>query len=276
MFPELEHWLRQRELISRRDNAWHPNAVAILLFGLSPQSHLPGASVEIVQYRGDDFDSEVVGRKTVTGTVPDQLDTIWQDMAGRIVDTPLADEGIKTRYGPQYPVNALRELARNMLQHRLYEGTSAPARISWFADRVVFNNPGGPYGQASQGELGEHSDYRNPTLTRELAGLGYVERLGRGLVLARRALEKNGNPPMKVETDGFTTITFWARKSIEGLMTNGPQGRPRSGLSRETGGVRHEVAGLVQSEERRGQDHPHLQHCPHGRAPRVGHGVGRL
>jgi predicted HTH transcriptional regulator len=171
-----------------------------------------GAFVEIVQYRGDDFDSDVVGRKTVTGTVPHQLESIWQDITGRIVETPIADEGMKTLYGPQYPLNALRELARNMLQHRLYEGTRAPARITWFANRVMFNNPGGPYGQAARGELGEHSDYRNPMLTRELAALGYVERLGRGIKLARQALENNGNPPMKIETDGFTTITVWARK----------------------------------------------------------------
>jgi ATP-dependent DNA helicase RecG len=211
-FPDLEHWLRQRELIALRDDVWRPNAAAMLLFGLSPQSYVPGAYVEIAQYRGDDYDSDVVSRKTVTGTVPGQLDSVWQDIASRIVETPIADEGMKTRYGPQYPVHALRELARNMLQHRLYDGTSAPARISWFADRVVFNNPGGPYGQASQGELGEHSDYRNPTLTRELAAQGYVERLGRGIVLARRLLDKNGNPPLKVDTDGFTTITVRTRK----------------------------------------------------------------
>jgi ATP-dependent DNA helicase RecG len=211
-FPDLEHWLRQRELIALRDGVWRPNAAAMLQFGLSPQSYVPGAYVEIVQYRGDDYESEVVARKTVTGTVSGQLDSIWQDITSRIVETPTADEGMKTHYGPQYPLNALKELARNMLQHRLYGGTSAPARISWFVDRVVFNNPGGPYGQASQGELGDHSDYRNPTLTRELVAQGYVERLGRGIVLARRALDKNGNPPLRVDTDGFTTITVRARQ----------------------------------------------------------------
>lgn len=148
-FPDLEHWLRQRELIALREGVWRPNAAAMLLFGLSPQSFVPGAYVEIAQYRGDDYDSDVVSRKTVTGTVPSQLDSIWQDIASRIVETPTADEGMKTRYGPQYPVHALRELARNMLQHRLYDGTSAPARISWFY----------------------------------------------------------GNPPLQIDTDGFTTIT---------------------------------------------------------------------
>lgn len=43
-------------------------------------------------------------------------------------------------------------------------------------------------------------------------------------------------------------------------MTNGPQGRPRSRPSREAGGVRHEVPGLVQQQERRRQDHAGIQH----------------
>jgi ATP-dependent DNA helicase RecG len=210
-FPELERWLGQRELASFRDGCWHPNATALLLFGTGPQSHVPGAFVEMVGYHGDDYDSQVAWRHTVRGTVTDQLEEIWKDIQGRIVDTPLFDEGMRTSYGPLYPLEALRELARNMLQHRLYEGTRAPARISWLSNRVVFNNPGGPFGRASEGELGSHSDYRNPTLTRELAALGYVERLGRGLLLARRNFERNGNPPLEVSTDGFTTITVRPR-----------------------------------------------------------------
>jgi ATP-dependent DNA helicase RecG len=225
-FPELEWWLGQRELASFREGRWQPNATALLLFGTSPQSHVPGAYVEMVGYHGDDYDSPVAWRHTVSGTVIDQLEDIWKDIQARVVDAPVLDEGMRTSYGPLYPLEALRELARNMLQHRLYEGTRAPSRISWFSDRVVFNNPGGPFGRASEGELGSHSDYRNPTLTRELAAQGYVERLGRGLLLARRNLERNGNPPLEVSTDGFTTITVRPR-APRAILASDPHGKPR-------------------------------------------------
>ena len=70
-------------------------------------------------------------------------------------------------------------------------------------DRIEFSNPGGPYGRASEGEFGGHSDYRNPGIIRLLANEGYVERLGRGI---RSQLKKNGNPDLRVETDGYTRV----------------------------------------------------------------------
>jgi predicted HTH transcriptional regulator len=71
----------------------------------------------------------------------------------------------------------------------------------------MFSNPGGPFGQAGQGEFGAHADYRNPTLTRWLVELGYVEQLGRGIRLVQRRLAENANPELEVETDGFTRVT---------------------------------------------------------------------
>jgi ATP-dependent DNA helicase RecG len=93
----------------------------------------------------------------------------------------------------------------------LYEGTNAPARVEWFTDRVVFSNPGGPFGRASEDAFGEHSDYRNPRLTGGLLELGYVQRLGRGVRRIEKQLRANGNPPLLVETDGFTSITVRRR-----------------------------------------------------------------
>jgi hypothetical protein len=47
-------------------------------------------------------------------------------------------------------------------------------------------------------------------VTSLLAGLGYVERLGRGVRLANSLLVRNGNT-MQVETDGFTTVAVRKR-----------------------------------------------------------------
>ena len=40
-------------------------------------------------------------------------------------------------------------------------------------------------------------DYRNPNLAEALRVLGYVQRYGYGILLARRELERNGNPPLR-------------------------------------------------------------------------------
>ncbi len=213
-FPPFERWLTQRQLGLPVGDRWHPNPAAILLHGLTPQSWFPGAKVEFVRYRSVDIDSDVVVRKTVTGTLADQLDGLWAQLSAHLESTPVPagpNHGIREGFLPQYPLETLKELARNLVQHRLYEGTNAPARVEWYADRIEFSNPGGPYGRASEGELGEHTDNRNPIVTAGLVELGYVQQLGRGIRRARLQLERNGNPPLEAETDGYTRVIVRSR-----------------------------------------------------------------
>jgi len=162
--------------------------------------------VEFARYAGPDFDAPVASRKTIAGGLPDQLDALWAQLQANAAEIPGESHGIRSPFLPLYPLDALKELARNLVQHRLYEGTNAPGRVSWLSDQIVFNNPGSRFGRASEGDFGEHSDYRNPTITRFLAERGYVERLGWGIRLVRTLLARNSNPPLEVQTDGFTTV----------------------------------------------------------------------
>lgn len=210
-WPSLEQWLRQRELVVFDGGEPVPNAAAVLVHGRAPSTLIPGATIEFVRYGGCDFDASVTSRRTIAGSLPQQLDILWTQLGNHLVDVPAPASGMREPYLPEYPLEALRELARNLVQHRLYEGTHAPGRVEWFDDRIQFSNPGGPFRQASAGELGDFSDYRNQQVTSELVALGYVEKLGRGLRRVRSLLQKNGNPPLKVETDGFTIVTVFRR-----------------------------------------------------------------
>jgi ATP-dependent DNA helicase RecG len=211
-FPAFPKWLTGKDLGRAVAGRWMPNAAAILLFGVDPQFQFPGAKIEFARYAGTDIEAPVVARRTIPGTLGRQLDALWVQLDANLANVPVSPSGMRTPYRPEYPPMALKELARNLVQHRLYEGTNAPGRVEWYTDRVVFTNPGGPFGQAGEGEFGSHTDYRNPTITRWLVDLGYVEQLGRGIRLVRRALEENGNPPLEVETDGFTTVTLRGMK----------------------------------------------------------------
>ncbi|HNN51278.1 MAG TPA: ATP-binding protein, partial [Pseudomonadota bacterium] len=151
-------------------------------------------------------DAPVTLRKSISGTLPEQLEQVNAQLDAQLVSRPVGEPGIRAIYREEYPTKALRELARNLVQHRIYEGTHAPSRIEWYDDRVEFVNPGGPFGRASEGEFGSHSDYRNPTITQLLAESGYVEQLGRGVRMVRAQLAKNGNPPLEVEQNGFTQV----------------------------------------------------------------------
>lgn len=68
--------------------------------------------------------------------------------------------------------------------------------MTWFSDRIEIQNPGGPFGQVNRDNFGQPgiTDYRNPNLAEAMKNLGYVQRFGIGISLARKELQKNGNP----------------------------------------------------------------------------------
>ena len=210
-FLEFTTWLGQQGLGGQDGDGFVPSVAGLLVYGLSPQTFFPGAEVDVTRFRGKDFDDEIIARKRFVGSVPAQMRGLWEYLGALIEDEAQPEQGMVAEFIATYPLDALKELTRNMLQHRDYAATRAPARVAWFDDSITFSNPGGPYGQASQGELGEHSDYRNPALTRLLVELGYVERAGRGLRRVRSLLKRHGQPPLEVETNGFTSITVRRR-----------------------------------------------------------------
>jgi ATP-dependent DNA helicase RecG len=205
-FPDLESWLERRLLGRRIDGRWTPNAAAILLHGRNPQAYFPGAAIEFVRYGGTNFDAPVKFRRSVIGTLFDQLDSLWTQLNAHLAQVPGPSHEMVTPYLPEYPLEVLRELARNLVQHRSHEGTNAPGRVEWFDDRIEYFNPGAPFGHGSEGEFGAHANYRNPTITAGLVQAGYVEQLGRGIKVAKSLLKRNGNPDLEVETDGFTQV----------------------------------------------------------------------
>ena len=116
---------------------------------------------------------------------------------------------------PDYPLVALQQVARNAIMHRNYDGTNAPVRITWFSDRIEIQNPGGPFGQVTRDNFGKPgiTDYRNPHLAEALKNLGYVQRFGVGIALARRALEANGNPELQYEVEDAHVLAILRRRA---------------------------------------------------------------
>ena len=85
--------------------------------------------------------------------------------------------------------------------HRTYEATNAPIRVSWFNDRIEVLSPGGAFGTVNAENFGRpgFTDYRNPNLAEAMKTLGYVQRFGVGIPIARRLLKGAGHPEPEFE-----------------------------------------------------------------------------
>ena len=135
------------------------------------------------------------------------------------IDITSAD--IEQRH-PDYPLPALQQIVRNAVMHRSYEGTNAPVRLYWYADRVEITSPGGPFGLVTAENFGAPgiNDYRNPHLAEAMRTLGYAQHFGVGIQIVRDALARNGNPPLEFRVGPRTVIATIRRSAFEQAVSD--------------------------------------------------------
>ncbi len=173
-----------------------PTALALMVVGRRPRDFIPGYYVQFLRIGGTELTDPITDQKEVDGPVSALLRRLEEIFLAHISESSNITSRDVEINKPDYPIVALQQLARNAVMHREYEVSHAPVRIYWFADRIEIHNPGGPYGQVNKRNFGEpgRTDYRNPNLASAMKSLGYVQKFGVGIQLARQELEKNGNP----------------------------------------------------------------------------------
>jgi len=167
-----------------------PTVLGLLVIGRSPADWLPGAYTQFLRLAGDDLTAPIADEEVIHGTVADQIRRLEEKLdAHNLRGVRFADVTQEAR-SETYPMDALRQLVRNAFMHRSYEATNAPVRVYWFEDRIEVHNPGGPFGSVTPENFGQPgiTDYRNPNLAEALRALGYVQRFGAGIAIARKAL----------------------------------------------------------------------------------------
>jgi len=171
-----------------------PTATALLMLGKNPRHWFPGAYIQFLRIDGTSLTDSLRDKHELSGTLVDQLRQIDELVRLNIVTRTSIGGAVRIE-SPDYPEEALRQLIRNAVLHRTYEGTTAPVRVTWFSDRVEIQNPGGPYGQVTKETFGYPgvTDYRNPTIAEGFQLMGLVEKFGVGIAIARNRLKVNGN-----------------------------------------------------------------------------------
>ncbi len=167
-----------------------PTVLGLLVIGRSPADWLPGAYTQFLRLAGNDLTAPVADEEVIHGTVADQIRRLEEKLeAHNLRGVRFADVTQEAR-NEAYPMDALRQFVRNAFMHRSYEATNAPVRVYWFDDRIEVHNPGGPFGSVTPENFGQPgvTDYRNPNLAEALRALGFVQRFGAGIAIARKAL----------------------------------------------------------------------------------------
>jgi ATP-dependent DNA helicase RecG len=191
-----------------------PTVLGILALGKDPRQYLPGAYVQFLRISVVNLTDPITDQKEVGGMLGDKLRILDETLqAHTSVAVDITSGPVETQH-PDYPIVALRQLAFNAILHRNYEGTNAPVRITWFDDRVEILSPGGPYGLVNRENFGKPgiADYRNPHLAEVMRVLGYVQRFGIGIALARAELNKNGNPPPEFQVEDNYVLAVVRRR----------------------------------------------------------------
>ncbi len=188
----LQQQLRSLRLAADERPTWG----ALIGCGRDPQGRVPGAYVQFLRIDGTQLTDPIKDQKLLTGNLEDVLRRLDELLELNVSVSADLTSGPREIRRPDYPVVALQQLARNAVMHRTYEGTNAPIRIYWYADRIEIQNPGGLYGRVTPENIGRGAtDYRNPLIAEIMHHLGFAQRFGVGLPIAQKALANNGNPP---------------------------------------------------------------------------------
>lgn len=172
----------------------------IIVFGTNPRYFLPGAYVQFLRFPGTTMTDEPIDQAEIDG----DLATIAEGLHAKVKQNTFVSmsrsDGFRENLEPTYPEWALREFLHNALMHRDYQ-SSSPVRVSWFADRIEIENPGGLNGYVTAQSLTQRNWYRNPTIAEALKTLGYVNRFGYGIQRAQQLLAAGGHPAPVFDVD---------------------------------------------------------------------------
>jgi ATP-dependent DNA helicase RecG len=192
-----------------------PTVLGILAVGRQPRDFIPCSYVQFLRIAGRELGGPIKDQKTADGPLVHLLRMTDELITAHIqVETNIAS-GPTESARPDYPVVAVQQIVRNAVLHRSYEGTNSPVRFYWFDDRIEILSPGGPFGLVNRANFGHPgiTDYRNLHLGEVMRTLGYVQKFGFGIPLARQECAGNGSPSPRFEVEETHVLAILGRRT---------------------------------------------------------------
>ena len=173
------------------DNNLHPSLGGILAFGKNPQKYFSSYNIQCGAYKGKDFLSDTVREKDLKGTLDELIEDAIAFLMMVMPQNRDLDRGIRRKDEYLYPIEALREGIVNAVSHRDYTISGSAIRLFFFSDRIEIRSPGGLPNTITLENMRYRQFTRNSMITSFLAGYGYMERRGKGILRMLRLCEQN-------------------------------------------------------------------------------------
>jgi ATP-dependent DNA helicase RecG len=188
-----------------------PTPTGLLAIGRNPAEWLPGAYIQFRRVIGQSIIDDTSDEMEIRGTLSQLIRETEAKLRVHNSSSLTINEGTHQQRAA-YPMQALEQLLRNAVMHRDYSMT-APVRVTWFSDKIQIDNPGGPF-EISPVDFGKpgFTGYRNPNVAEAMKTLGFAERFGAGIQIARSLLARNGHPDLELKSEGnFVFCTLLVR-----------------------------------------------------------------
>ena len=211
--PEAVDDLRNRNVLVEIGGDLRATLYGVLAFGRNPQGYPQTRNfrIECVAYAGNDRASEVLQVAQGAGRLDEQVERAvgWFLGLGRF--EAYGDLVREDRH--LLPRAAIREALVNAVIHRDYAIIGSAAFLEVFADRVDVTSPGAlpNHMTVAQVRAGANPRARNDSMGHFMAGMGYMEKRGRGWLIMRSAMRDfNGAEPELQQDEGnrFVRVTF--------------------------------------------------------------------
>ena len=211
--PDTEDDLRNRSVLVEIGGEARATLYGILAFGRTPQRYPQTRNfrVECVAYTGDDRASEVLQVAEGTGRLDEQVERAigWFLGLGRFESY----RNLVREDRHLLPKAAIREALVNAVIHRDYAITGSTTFIEVFSNRVDVTSPGAlpNHMTVAQVRAGANPRARNDSMGHFMAGMGFMERRGRGWLIMRQAMRGfNDTEPelLQDERNQFVRVTF--------------------------------------------------------------------
>ncbi len=195
-----------------------PTVGGVLAFGKKPQRYFPSFNIMCGAYKGSDFLSDTIREKELFGTLDELIEDAIAFLKLSMPQAHAMERGVRRNDSYLYPVEALREGVVNAICHRDYTITGSAIRLFLFDDRLEIRSPGGLPNTLTLENMLFRQYIRNQVIASFLAGGGYMERRGKGMLRMLKSCEEiNVSCEFSLTPDhGEFVITFRARGGGEG------------------------------------------------------------